>query len=99
MFALCKEYGLMRQRDLRLGRCRSHRSVCYVLFGLMLVVSLIGLSGCQTTRYYERRKVADRCMQVGVDGQLVYIRNKIEAAREGSLGGFGSASAGGCGCQ
>lgn len=70
---------------------------------LLVALGLLGcigwLSGCQTTRYYQRRHVADRCMQFDSNGRLVYIRNKIEAAREGGLGGFGSASAGGCGCQ
>jgi hypothetical protein len=38
-------------------------------------------------------------MQFDEDGGLRYIQMKIDAAREGSLGGFGSAEAGGCGCQ
>lgn len=38
-------------------------------------------------------------MQFDEDGGLHYIQMKIDAAREGSLGGFGSAEAGGCGCQ
>lgn len=70
-----------------------------LLIGASLLCCLGWLSACQTTQYYQRRKIADRCMQFDSNGRLVYIRNKIEAAREGGLGGFGSASAGGCGCQ
>ena len=68
--------------------------------GFLLLVALgSAAAGCQTTQYYQRQRLADSCMQFDANGRLAYIRNKIEAAREGSLGGFGSASAGGCGCQ
>jgi hypothetical protein len=55
--------------------------------------------GCAATQFYEREKLNDRAMQFDQDGGVNYVRSKIEAAREGSLGGFGSAEAGGCGCQ
>lgn len=38
-------------------------------------------------------------MQFDPDGTIVYLRNKLEAAREGGLGGFGASAVGGCGCQ
>ncbi|CAN0553511.1 unnamed protein product [Laminaria digitata] len=38
-------------------------------------------------------------MQIDADGRVVYIRNKMEAAREGAFGGFGGGAAGSCGCQ
>jgi hypothetical protein len=69
---------------------------------VMVVLALAGaaiLSGCQTTRYFERSRLADRAMAMDGSGGLVYIRNKIEAAREGGFGGFGASAAGGCGCQ
>lgn len=67
-----------------------------VTFVLLLASTL---AGCAATRYYERERLANRCMQIDADGRVVYIRNKMEAAREGAFGGFGGAAAGSCGCQ
>lgn len=69
------------------------------LIGWLLVVVLLTGAGCSTTQFFEREKLNDRAAQFDQDGGLNYLRQKIEAAREGSLGGFGSAEAGGCGCQ
>lgn len=57
------------------------------------------LAGCPTTAFYQRERLADRAMQIDEDEGLSYLRNKTEAAREGSFGGYGAAAAGGCGCQ
>jgi hypothetical protein len=57
------------------------------------------LLGCQTTEFHERELLGDRSMQPDADSGLHYMRGKLEAAREGALGGFGSNTAGGCGCQ
>ncbi len=59
----------------------------------------VSLTACQGPRFYERQRVADRACGFDQDRSVLYLRNKIEAAREGSFGGFGGASAGGCGCQ
>jgi len=69
------------------------RRVCMgmVVFGV--------LAGCNTTKYYEREKLTHPCMKLDADGRVVFIRNKVEAAREGAFGGFGGASVGSCGCQ
>jgi hypothetical protein len=64
-----------------------------------MAVALFALAACSATKFHEREKLADRAMQFDQDAGLSYLRQKIEAAREGSLGGFGSAEAGGCGCQ
>lgn len=64
-----------------------------------VLIAVLGLAGCATTRYYERERLSHRCMQIDADGRVVYIRNKMEAAREGAFGGFGGAAAGSCGCQ
>ncbi len=69
------------------------------VLGWLLVVVLLTGAGCSTTQFFEREKLNDRAAQFDQDGGLNYLRQKIEAAREGSLGGFGSAEAGGCGCQ
>jgi hypothetical protein len=66
----------------------------YLLANVMLFTQ-----GCASTEFYQREKLNDRAMQFDQDGGLNYLRQKIEAAREGSLGGFGAAEAGGCGCQ
>jgi len=68
-----------------------------VVLGALVTLSL--LSGCSTTRYYEREKLAAHCMQLDADGTILYLRNKAESAREGAIGGFGGSSVGGCGCQ
>ena len=63
-----------------------------------VLVALLA-QGCAPTRYYERRKLLDRAMVFDADMRLEYIRNKTEAAREASFGGYGAAAVGGCGCQ
>jgi hypothetical protein len=65
----------------------------------LLVWIALMTQGCAATQFYERESLNDRAMQFDQDGGVNYVRSKIEAAREGSLGGFGSAEAGGCGCQ
>jgi hypothetical protein len=65
----------------------------------LLIGSVVFAQGCATTKFYERELLNDRSMLFDQDGGLTYIRLKIDAAREGSLGGYGSAEAGGCGCQ
>ena len=57
------------------------------------------LSGCATTRYYERECLADRAAGFDQDRPVVYMRDKMEAARLGGFGGFGGSAAGGCGCE
>jgi hypothetical protein len=65
----------------------------------LVVWACLLATGCSATQFYERENLNDRAMQFDQDGGVNYVRSKIEAAREGSLGGFGSAEAGGCGCQ
>lgn len=67
---------------------------------LALIVAGAALStGCGATRFHQREKLNDRAMRFDADDNMVYIRHKSEAAREGGFGGFGAAAAGGCGCQ
>ncbi|MFO0750841.1 MAG: DUF4266 domain-containing protein [Myxococcota bacterium] len=63
------------------------------------IVLGLALPGCETTRFYERQRLNDRCMKLDHDQATAYIRTKAEAAREGALGGFGMSPAGGCGCE
>lgn len=71
------------------------RATCATL----LMYAALMTQGCAATQFHQREKLNDRAMQFDQDGGLTYLRQKIEAAREGGLGGFGSAEAGGCGCQ
>jgi hypothetical protein len=69
------------------------------MLATVLLWSALMTQGCAATAFHQREKLNDRSMQFDQDGGLTYVRQKIEAAREGSLGGYGSAEAGGCGCQ
>lgn len=76
----------MRHRDARLA------------LGAALVLGAAG-TGCGVTRFHERQRLADRAATFDADRPVVYLRDKIEAAREGGFGGFGGSAAGGCGCE
>ena len=66
----------------------------------LIAVSLLAiLSGCARTRFYERKVLMQPDMSFNDERSEIYIRNKVEAAREGGFGGFGGAVAGGCACQ
>ncbi|HUB08906.1 MAG TPA: hypothetical protein VMB50_18000 [Myxococcales bacterium] len=69
---------------------------------LCWLVASLALTACATTRFHERRCLADRAAAFDQDRQVLYLRDKIEAAREGGFGGFGGAggvAAGSCGCE
>lgn len=55
--------------------------------------------GCAATAPADRARLASEAMRFDPDDGMQYLRLKMEAAREGSLGGYGDAMAGGCGCQ
>jgi hypothetical protein len=67
-----------------------------------VLVSLLAgsaFTGCVTTQFYERQRLVDRAAAFDQERVVVYMRDKIEAARLGSFGGFGGSAAGGCGCE
>lgn len=66
-----------------------------------LIWTILGFAvcGCATTRFHERERLAHEAMRLDADHSIDYVRTKMEAAREGSLGRFGPVAAGGCGCQ
>ncbi|MEM1022802.1 MAG: DUF4266 domain-containing protein [Myxococcota bacterium] len=67
---------------------------------LIVLLGALGvLAGCNTTKFYQRERLSHPCMKLDADGRVVFIRNKVEAAREGAFGGFGGAAVGSCGCQ
>lgn len=65
----------------------------------LAVLSALCLSACSTTSVIERNDILRDSMQFEHDVALRYFRGKVEGAREGALGGFGSGESGGCGCQ
>jgi hypothetical protein len=67
--------------------------------GLAFVALTAVLTGCAGPRFHERQRLIDRAAGFDQDRSVAYLRDKIEAAREGSFGGFGGAAAGGCGCE
>ncbi len=75
------------------------RHVHHAGFLLLVGTAFVFGQGCSATKFHQREALNDRAMQFDEDSGLTYIRLKIDAAREGSLGGFGAAEAGGCGCQ
>ena len=65
--------------------------------GVLLLGGMAG--GCSGPEFYARERLVHPAMTFDFDAGLASIRNKIDAAREGGLGGFGAARAGGCACQ
>jgi hypothetical protein len=66
---------------------------------LRLLIASSTITGCATTRFYDRQRLADRAAAFDQDHQIAFLRDKIEAAREGGFGGFGGSAAGSCGCE
>jgi len=66
---------------------------------LVAALAALLLSGCATTGPVDRDRLLDPAMAFEDDEALTYLRHKVEAAREGALGGYGTSAAGGCGCQ
>jgi hypothetical protein len=74
---------------------RFHRP--FLMFALLACAA--GLAACAATRDVDRARLAEDAMRLDSAGGSDYLRLKMEAAREGALGGYGDAVAGGCGCQ
>lgn len=73
-----------------------HRALRAIVFILLV---LPGAAGCATTAVYQRERLADPAMARSSNETLLYLRAKIETAREGGLGRSDDVIAGGCGCQ
>jgi hypothetical protein len=74
--------------------CRSGPARRRWLVGL---VPLLLLAGCVTVSPSQRQHLSAPEMNPAVDAQEEGFHTHIEAAREGAMGGHGSAG-GGCGC-
>jgi hypothetical protein len=67
---------------------------------LRTIVALLALAlaGCATVKPWEKEKLAERKMQFAPDPDEDELDLHMQEAREGSVGGHGSAG-GGCGCN
>jgi|RhiMetdeSRZDD1v2_1073273.scaffolds.fasta_scaffold85134_5 Domain of unknown function (DUF4266) len=80
----------MRSRSLAVGLRR-------LAWAAPLALQLL-LTGCATTRVYQREHLTDRIMTFEGDAKESARRAKSLDAREGSTGGTGGAG-GGCACN
>jgi hypothetical protein len=67
---------------------------------ILLLFVLIVLTGtaCQSVKPYQRQFLNDYEMQAGYPGARNF-EQYVQAYREGAIGGGGSKSSGGCGCN
>lgn len=66
---------------------------------MTMVAGLIAvLSGCATTRPWERETLAKRCMAADPSPTREALRSHYLSTREGAVGGLGGGG-GGCGCN
>lgn len=66
-------------------------------FGLVLSAAA-ALSGCNSTKYYERKHHNNPVMSLAEESTEVHFWQKCFYSREGSVGGIGTSAGGGCGC-
>lgn len=68
---------------------------------LVMIASIVGgglLSGCATTRPWEREVLAKPVMSPDCNKRRDTLRGHYLSTREGAVGGFGGGG-GGCGCN
>jgi hypothetical protein len=76
-------------------RQQSQRTVAIVLSACALLV----VAGCGEVRLFEQHRLNRPDMRFDADPLQYELREHIHAAREGAVGGFSGAGAGGCGCN
>jgi hypothetical protein len=64
---------------------------------LILVISLL-VSGCVTTRPWQREDLARPVMNLDPDASAFALEQHLLGTREGAVGGMGGGG-GGCGCN
>jgi hypothetical protein len=64
----------------------------------IVIVVACGLAGCVRVKPYEREILSKRTMTFQPDPYEDVLDNHMIEAREGAVGGYGSAG-GGCGCN
>ena len=65
---------------------------------VLLLLVLASLTGCATTKAWERETLADPTMAPDPDEDREALRSHFLGTREGAVGGFGGGG-GGCGCN
>jgi hypothetical protein len=65
---------------------------------LALVLAGVAVTGCATTKPYEREYLARPEMAVDQDGDREALRHHMLGTREGAVGALGGGG-GGCGCN
>lgn len=65
---------------------------------VLIVLMLLGLSGCAMVQPWEREYLADPIMQFDNCKEEKAVKEHFLSTREGSSGSFG-VSGGGCGCN
>jgi Domain of unknown function (DUF4266) len=67
--------------------------------GVALIVLALPLVGCTGVRANQKERLSDRIMAFDYDRVHTEMMGHITTPREGAIGGFSSAGAGGCGCN
>jgi len=70
----------------------------HALLRPLLVLALLALAGCATTKAWEREYLARPEMAPDDDPDRNALRQHYLGTREGAVGGFGGGG-GGCGCN
>lgn len=68
-----------------------------ILLPILLISIMLG--GCTSVRFNQKQRLGDRTMIFDYDAAAAKMQGHILTPREGSIGGFSSAGAGGCGCN
>jgi hypothetical protein len=66
--------------------------------GRLLLLVLVGASGCVVVKPYQREALSVPAMTPGTESNDDRFRQHWQGSREGATGGFGAAG-GGCGCN
>ena len=61
-------------------------------------LACLGIGGCQTVDFTERRRLGDPIMALEESPAETHFTQKTRYSREGSAGGIGGSAGGGCGC-
>ena len=65
----------------------------------VLVLALLLAAGCGKVRFNQKQRLGDEAMQFDFDAPMSELTGHIYTPREGAIGGFSAAGAGGCGCN
>lgn len=70
-----------------------------ILLSAALVALLSSLPACTAVRFNQKQRLAEVSMQFDPDPLRSALTGKVLTSREGAVGGFFGAGAGGCGCN